>query len=287
MAHQGKKRKPCIERLDGWISVKNGYSFWTHLVPVAVAALLLLVLSVPPDNLLLKLAGALQQSGWIWLPAGLLTAIATYVYVVTINVQIRQGYLWPDGDLRRTIGTALVYILLCALMAYAVLSSTLARKTTLGDVWACCLLAVLSLTGIGWSGPSAWVKSIGVQSPDYTDGRLAAKRLTEILRRVRGKARGDRQDVEDFLEAAKSLRSSIEENLELEPGWARDSLETASAALRLLVEQVEDLFPVSDASAVEDFAAACKCQQAFIYREFTSVLRTLGNTWREWQCPES
>lgn len=276
-----------IARLDGWVFVKNGYSFWTHLIPYAIAALLLVILSIPPDNLLLKLVNLLQQPSWIWLPAGLLTAIATYVYFTAVNVQVRKAYLWPDADVRRTIVTSLAYVVLCTLMAYAVLRSALARQTTLGDIWACFLLAVLSLTGIGWSGPGSWVESIGIKTPDYTGGRLAAKKLTGVLCRVRGAPRGDKEDVEDFLKAAKDLRASVETNLELEPGWARDSLERTNIALRTLVKQVEKQFPTDDESAVADFATACRCQQEFHYREFTSALRTLGKYWGEWQCPKS
>jgi hypothetical protein len=286
MGNPEKEQRPYVERMDDWVFIKNGYSFWTHLVPFAIAALLLLILSVPPDNLLLKLAGLLQQPSWIWLPAGLLTAIATYVYIATIHVQIRQGYLWPDADLRRTIGTSMAYIVLCTLMAYAVLRSALTRETTLGDVWACFLLAVLSLTGIGWKGPGSWVESIGIKSPDYTDGRLAARKLTAILQRVRSQERGDKKDVEEFLEAATNLRASIETNFESEPKWARANLESVNATLHTLVEQVETLFPDNDVLAVENFPAACSCQQESLYREFITALRTLGRHWHEWQCPK-
>jgi hypothetical protein len=287
MGNPEKEQRPYVERMDDWVFIKNGYSFWTHLVPFAIAALLLLVLSVPQDNLLLKLTDLLQQPSWIWLPAGMLTAIATYVYISTVNVQVRKGYLWSGADVRRTIATSLAYIVLCTLMAYAVLRSVLARETTLGDIWACFLLAVLSLTGIGWPGPGSWVESIGVKSPDYTDGRLAAKKLAGVLCRVRGKARGRKEDVEDFLEAAKNLRASIEKNRELEPEWARAELERASTALRTLVGQVKTLFPVDDTLAVENFAAACSCQQESLYKEFTTALRSLGRHWHEWQCPKS
>ena len=184
------KMQHTIEYLDNFIFVKNGYSVCTHLIPFAIASLLLLTLSVPKDNLLLNLVEVLQRPSWIWLPAGLLTAAAAVVYFATINVQIRQAYLWSDGDLRRTIGTSLVYVVLCMLMVYAVLMFISSYEMTLGTIWACLLVAVLSLTGIGWKRPRAWVDAIGIKSPNYTNGRASAAKLTEILQKVRSKKIG-------------------------------------------------------------------------------------------------
>ncbi len=277
--------KSFIAHLDDFVFVKNGYSVWKHLVPFSIAALLLIILSIPTDDLLLKLADLLQEPRWLWLPAGLLTVISTAVYYYTINVQIRQAYLWKDGDRRRTIGTSLAYITLCTLMAYAVLPVSLG-KTTFGDIWASFLLAILSLTGIGWSGPNSWVESIGIKSPDYTEGRLAAKELTNILNRVRIKDISNKQDVEDFSKAIENLRSNIKTNLELEPEWAKDKLEKASDALFTLSKQVEKNFPTNNKS-VEYFAAACRCQMGEVYKEFIETFNILSEYWCEWQCKKA
>lgn len=276
--------KPLVARVDYLVYIKAGHSFWTHLVPFAIAALLLLTLSMPTDNLLLKLVMLLQRPNWIWLPAIFLTAIAAAVYVLSINAQIRQAYLWPDGDLRRTIGTSLAYIILCGCLAFIVLRSALPRATTLGDIWACFLLAIFSLTGIGWSGPSSWVTSIGVKPPDYTSGRLHARRLTQVLQRVRSEERSHVQHVKDFLAAAKSLRTSIEDNLELEPEWERHNLRAASVTLNILVEQVEKQF-LSNKQSIEDFAGACRCERESQYRDFVNALRNLSDYWHKWRCP--
>jgi hypothetical protein len=278
-----------VAGVDGFIFVKNGYSVWTHLVPFAIAALLLVILSLPDlpqDNLLLQLVHRLEKPSWIWVPAAFLTAVAALVYIVTVREQIRKAYLWPTGDHRRIAGTCVSYIILCTVMAYVVLSSVPSYQATVGGIWACLLLALLSLTGLGWSGPGKWVESIGVKSPDYTDGRQAARELTEILQRVRGQPRGTKRDVEDFVEAGKELRSSVETNLESEPEWATEQLDEASSVLRTLIEEVQERFPTGDASAVEDFAPACRCQQEFLYGEFIVALRRLGNYWPEWRCEE-
>lgn len=295
------KHNSVIAYLDYFIFVKNYYSVWKHLIPFAIAALLLLTLSIPKDNLLLMLVGLLQRPSILWLPAALLTVISTIVYFYTINVQICQAYLWSnsqpirlgskslqlDDDFRRTICTSLTYIILGTLMAYVVLRSvpsdeTTSLETIFGDIWASYLLAILSLTGIGWSGPNSWVESIGIQSPNYTEGRQAAKEVTNILNRVRMKPSGNNQDVEDFSRAIENLRSNIMTNLELEPEWAKDNLEKASDALFELSEQVEIDFPTNN-KKVEDFASACRGQMGEVYKKFIEKLYILSEYWAEWK----
>lgn len=275
--------KAAIARVDDFVFVKNYYSVWTHLIPFAVAALLLLILSIPTDNLLLRLAKVLDQPSLIWIPAGLLTLVAAVVYVATIRVQIRRAYLWSNGDLRRTIGTSLFYIILCSFMAYLVLRSGSLSGTSWGDIWACFLVAVLSLTGIGWSVPSSWVKSVGVQSPDYTEGRLSAQKLARVLRYARSKPTGDKQDVEDFAESVKNLYSSIQTNLQLEPKWTKKNLESAMKELRAGLNHVKTYFPTDNVAAIQDFAAACRYQKESQYGDFIETLKKLSNYWRELQ----
>jgi hypothetical protein len=283
----GTQREPIIAYLDGFIFLKNGYSFFKHLVPFMISALILLTLSVPADNLLLKLVKLLQTPSWIWLPAGLLTAGCTVVYMVMINIQIRKAYLWSDRDLCRTIGTSLIYILLCALMAYAVLSFASSAGITWGNIWACFLVAVLSFTtGIGWKGPE-WVESIGIKSPDYTEGRLAAEKTWESLQHTRNEEVSEERDVKDYLEVVKKLRASIETNLHGEPKWAKGKLESASGVLLTLQEQIDSNFIKGGMSAIGDFAAACRYQKDFKYREFIEALKQINLYWREWTYEDS
>jgi hypothetical protein len=226
-------------RLDTFVWMKRGYSIWKHLLPFSVASGLLLVVSMPTDNLLLQLAAKLQTVNWIWLPAALLTVVTTVVYIVTMYAQIQASYLWSEHDLRRALLTAALYIFLCVLMAYGVLRAALIRDLTAGDIWGCALLSMLSLTGIGWSGPDKWAEAIGVKMPDYSKGHQAITRLTAVLGRIRNQERGESKDVEDFLGAAGALHTNIAENLDLEPAWARAYLEQADAALRHLIRHAE------------------------------------------------
>jgi hypothetical protein len=282
------KMQNVIVYLDDFIFVKNGYSVCIHLIPFVIASLLLLTLSVPKDNLLLNLVEVLQQPSWIWLPAGLLTAVAAVIYFFTIKAQVRRAYLWSDGDFRRTVCTSLVYVILCTLMVYAVLMFISSYEMTLGTIWACLLVAVLSLTGIGWKRPSKWVDSIGIKSPNYKDGRASAAELTEILQKVRSKKIADKQYVEDkqylegFLAAAKDLHSNIETNLQIEPEWAKYDLERASGTLYTLWKQVETEFPTNSDSAVSDFLAVCRDQVEFDYPWFKETLEILSEYWPKW-----
>jgi hypothetical protein len=283
------KMQCVIAYLDYFVFVKNGYSVWAHLIPFAIASLLLLTLSVTKENLLLNLAEVLRQPSWIWLPAALLTAVATVVYIIAIKAQIRQAYLWSDGNLRRTLFTSLVYIILCTLMAYMVLMSAPSYEITLGGIWACLLVAVLSLTGVGWSVPSSWVESINVKCPNYTDSHLSIKKLADALKDVRSKSTSDKRDVEDFLEAVENLSSDIKKNLQIEPKWAEDNLQknrSASEKLYDLGEQIRAQFLTNNESAVMDFAPACR-YKAKHYLEFIRTIKALNDYWPEWQYKES
>ena len=285
------KMQRVIVQLDYFVFVKNGYSVWMHLIPFAIASLLLLTLSLPEGNLLLNLVEVLQQPSWIWLPAGLLTAVAAVIYFFTIKAQVRRAYLWSDGDFRRTVCTSLVYVILCTLMVYAVLMSISSYKITFGTILACLLVAVLSLTGIGWKISHSWIDSTDTKSPDYTEGRASAEKLTGILgafrgtkenRVTKGREIADEKDVEDFLDAVKTLRSNIKENLQIEPEWAKYELEEAKKALLILLNEIN----INFSSNEEDkyFAAACQCQMEYKYKNFIEHLNTLGTYWHQWKC---
>jgi hypothetical protein len=283
------KMQCVIAYLDYFVFVKNGYSVWAYLIPFAIVSLLLLTLSATKENLLLNLAEVLWPPSWIWLPAALITAVATVVYIVAVKVQIHQAYLWSDGNRRRTLFTSLVYIILCTLMAYVVLMSVPSYETTLGGIWACLLVAVLSLTGIGWLIPSSWVKLIGVKSPNYTDSHLSITKLADALKDVRSKSTSDKRDVEAFLETVENLRSNINKNLQIEPRWAVDNLQknrSASEKLYNLREQIRAQFLTNNGYYVMDFAPACK-YEAKHYREFIRTLKALSVYWPEWQYKES
>lgn len=200
------------EVLDNVIFLKKGYSFLVHLLPFGVASLLLLTLSVPKDNLLLKLVLSLQRPG-IWLPAALLSIIAVSVYTVSVYVQVRKAYLFQCRSKMRVAGTCLFFMLLCTLMAYMVLKSASPKAFTPAGIWACFLVAALSLTGIGWSTPTTWIDALGIKHPDYQEAQRVVRLLTVALKSVRAKPRASKDDVTRILGYAETLR----------PSWRRTS----------------------------------------------------------------
>jgi len=279
----GEFRSRITARVDGFISVKKAYMVWKHLVPFAVASLLLLMLSLPGLKLFFKFSDLLDRRGLLWAPAGILTVAAAVVYFQTIKSQIYRAYLWDNRDRVRTLCTSLAYVILCTLMAYGVARSVSPVEPTTGNIWASLLVALLSLTGIGWKGPSSWVESAGIKSPDYTDARSNAAKITKILKRVRGERASTERDVEDFLKAAESLQAEIEKNIEFEPPWMKCALQEASESVLRMAGKVRALFPLDDASAVQDFADACRYYSETQYGEFIESLRALGNRWDEWR----
>jgi hypothetical protein len=276
--------KPLAENIDSLVFIKNGYSLFAHLVPVGIASLLLLLLSVPEDNLLLKLVNTLHTPGPIWIPAVFVTLISALIYYSTIQAKIRQAYLWPEGDLRRTLGTFMFYTILVSLLVYLVLFSIQPKPPAFSDLWACLLVAFLSLTGLGWQGPSALTDAIGIKLPDYTDSRAAAQDIAEFLCAERKKRRSDIAGVNRFVELLTSLRSSIEKNLVSEPAWARPELQAVSGTLQRMIDHVKDNFTGNDPSMIEGFAAACQCSSRMPYLEFVEILTDLAKEWPAWGC---
>lgn len=270
-------------RLDWLVFTKRGYSLLTHLVPFCIAALLLLIVSVPDDNLLIQLATRLQTPSWLWAPAAMLTLATAAVYFAIVFVQIRRAYLFRDGCWRRTATTTTFFVITCTSMAFAVLISASARTPYAATIWACLLLALLSLTGIGWSTPSSWIESLGIKLPDYTEPEVEVQRVTEIVARMRREGNSNKQDVQRFLEAVNSLRSEIEKNLKYEPGWEQANLSPIVQELRNLHEVAQSSFPISDANKIKDFAVACQCQKTQ-YSEFMTALNATGKYWSAWKC---
>lgn len=279
------KSHSLVAAIDKFVFIKNGYSFWKHLVPFSVAALLLVILSLPDDNLLAKLVELLDQPGWLWIPAALLTAVACGVYGISIYVQVHQAYLWTDGIIRRSVLTALLFISLCALMAFGVLRTANSGPVTWGAIWACILLAALSLTGIGWSTPGSWVETIGKKVPDYTQTRAHAWTLRDIVHKVQAKPHGEGGDIEDFLKTAGNIRIELTKNKNLEPEWARSDLELVSNDIRDLIEQTKRYFPLDSSQKVKRFASACRLKMEAHYPEFVDLLKKVSAYWYTWEKP--
>lgn len=275
--------KSIIRVMDNIFFVRNAYVLVKHIAPFSIASLALLTLSVPADNLLAKFAALLKEPGSIYVPAILLTLGASVIYFFTIRSLSTRMYLWPRWDFLRTLFTSTISIAACTTMAYWVLQSTGSITNTYADKWACYLVAVLSLTGVGWSGLGNWVEAVGIKYPNYESSRLEVKKITDLLKSVRGQPIGSKKNVIDFLEAAGNLQNNIKTNLDNDPEWARGELRDASNYLHELIENVKKSFPLTNERAVKDFAAVCNYKKEFEYPDVVRNLKSLNTFWHDWR----
>jgi hypothetical protein len=310
---QGKKKMGRIDtvkkRVDEYFFVKNKYSIVKHFVPFAIAAILLvLLLSFQKENdILFQLLNVSQKMPALsntvsntssrtgvtnffqLLPLLLLASVTTIVYYYSINFQIHQAYLWPKHDARRTFLTFLVYLCLCTALALIVLYSSRDSFSSfsinfISYVFVSYLVAALSLTGIGWGGPSSWVEAMGIKSPDYTDGRQAAERITKILFCIRNTDRTEcnnyEKELNDFKKSVTSLKECIEVNIKIEPEWGREELKKAIGMLFELENMNNGFVTDNEGTAGTKFGAACNCGR---YPEFCRSLNELSDYWPNWK----
>lgn len=273
------------EFLNRFLYLKKGYSILAHVLPFGIASLLLLTLTVSSDNLLLKLVLSLKQPA-VWLPAVLLSAISTVVYVLTVYAQIRKAYIFPEERNKlRTGATCFCFLLLCALTAYIVLRSASVEASTCAGAWACLLVAILSLTGIGWSTPSSWADAMGVKHPDYSEAHRLVPLLTAALVSVRNETHGSKSDVTNILIYAGNLKNELEKNADCEPAWAQQRVTNAKDALAEFVAAVTASFANADDQVVGDFADVMNCQRDFQYHRVVVAVTNLRQFWPKWGCP--
>jgi len=275
--------KSVIRVMDTIFFIRNAYVLIKHIAPFSIASLTLLTLSVPADNVLVKLAVLLKEPGSIYIPAILLTLGASVIYIFTIRSLSARMYLWAKWDFLRTLFTSTISIAACTSMAYGVLQSAGSITNTYADMWACYLVAILSLTGVGWSGLGNWVEAMGIKYPNYELGRQEAKKITDLLKRIRRQQMGSKRDVSDFLKAAENLRNNIEINLDMEPEWARGELENAGNYLYELIENVRKSIPLTSERAVKDFADICSYKKGFEYEDVLKSLKRLNDFWHDWR----
>lgn len=267
--------------LDKFFFLKKGYAALKHVLPFGVASLLLLVLSVPQDNLLPKLVQSLKQPG-VWLPAALLSIVSTCVYVISLYVQVRKAYLFKSGNILRTAGTCLLFIFLCASMAYVALRSALPGAFTPAGLWACFLIATLSLTGIGWSTPTTWVDALGVKHPDYEEAQRLVGLFKQELTSVRTRPRGSKSDVTMILSYAGSLRTELEKNVESEPSWARQGILQVRDAVSGFVRAVTATFANADGQIIQDFAQVMNCRKGPQYPDVVNAVNAINGIAEFW-----
>lgn len=262
--------------------MKKGYSLLAHLLPFAAAALLLLVLSVPSDNLLLKLVAVLGKPQ-MWFPAILLTTVAVAVYLVSVYVEVDRAYFFQKRNRLRALLTCLLFMCLCTAMTGVVLRSASAKVFTPAGIWACVLVSALSLTGIGWTTPSKWIDALGLKHPDYTEAKRLSGLLTNALKSIRRKTRSDKGDVTTVLNYTGKLLGEIEKNIDCEPKWGKPEMQAAFAALEEFNASVIAEFSDSQPQRAQDFAQVMNCQRDSEYQT-VDKLRKLSTIWRELQC---
>lgn len=285
-------RHRALKAVDRFFFLKKGYAFLSHIVPFGVASLLLLILSLPTDNLLVKLEKLLSAPNSLSIPALLLTAVSLAVYVFSVRTQVRRAYLDAGNQGLRTLITSVVFIVLATLMAWLVLDSEapLANDAELdariGRAWACLLVALLSLTGIGWTTPSSWHERVGVEVPDYRKARGTIAAISTLhLPDIREAEICTTLERDALQKAFEDLGSELRQNRRLEPAWARPSVETTERALAKVASRLKSDFEPAD--HVVDLPAAVRGEKADVYPDFHSAFATVQASFPEWKSPEN
>jgi hypothetical protein len=168
-------------------------------------------------------------------------------------------------------------------MSYIVLYSSCGIRDAIGGIWASLLIAVLSLTGIGWSTPGTWVESMGINCPDYSKAQFSANQIKNILNYIRKSNDAvDDSHIKNFVEYAKDLKYNIGMNLEIEPKcWdASKKVKDAMQAVDDLIDSVNNDFQGQEPEA---FRVACKYE--IIKRNSRTVksLKRVEGFWPDWQ----
>ncbi|MCJ7445492.1 MAG: hypothetical protein MUO26_13390 [Methanotrichaceae archaeon] len=267
------RRKSIKERVDYYIFTKNGYSISKHLFPFLIAILALFILSLPEENLLLKLIGQMQQ-GKITILAVVLTLSATIFYFFTILSQIRKAYLCSYGDFRRALFTSLLFIFLCTTLVLLVLTYLIKDNYKLVDIWACLLVSIVSLNGIGLPLPSSWA-----EIPDYTNGRYSLGRIAKILNSIYAKDYDISLD--DFDSAMNDLKKNVEENLDKEPYWSREKMEYILTKLNTIIICIEEIKKKWGINSKHYFIKSCQGIGDYkeINNSFTSISKFCQVRW--------
>jgi hypothetical protein len=160
--------------------------------------------------------------------------------------------------------------------------------SALSNFWACLLLAVLSLTGIGWSSLGNWVDAI-VKNPDYIDGRKSAERITEIIKGVQNSTYSgclsEYTCLDDFKTEIDNLYKNIDDNLKLEPEWAKSDLPKIRIALSKLKTEIKKCESLdNDPFCNENFINFLRGRLDICDGIKLSLkdLSTFSNSWADW-----
>lgn len=278
-----------ISRIDNYIFIKKGVSFYTHLVPFAIVSLLIVVNSAADEKLFKNLSKSLEKPDLIYFPALFLTAVVFVIYYISLKEKISNAYLWPDRIFQRTICTSIIIMIICTMVTFFVVSSATNYQINSGKFLACILVASLSLTGYGWSLPSSLAKFIEEKSPNYNECHQNVAKITEILIDVRKKSQSTEQDVNEFYEAVKNLYSLINKNMLKEAKWAKGGIENVAENLYSLMQCLETNFlKTQDPNDIANFADASNGKdESGRYTNYIIILNNLGEFWYDWKITDS
>ena len=266
----------ALNSANRYFFLKKGYAFLSHVVPFGVASLLLLTLSLPGGDLL-------SAPHAVAVPALFLTGVALTVYVFSVRTQIRRAYLDGGNHWLRALVTAAVFIALATGMAWLVLDSTGrpagGLSAQVGRAWACLLVALLSLTGIGWSTPSTWHERVGVELPDYRKARGMIDAIARSMAEIRASTVGTPLQRDGLAKAFDDLAGELRQNLRLEPRWARPPLQEAEEALQAIAARFKSDFAEAN---VPDLPAALRGEKDPLYPSFVPALAKVQDSFRAW-----
>jgi hypothetical protein len=241
--------------------------------------------SAADEKLFKNLSKSLETPGIIYFPALFLTAVVFVIYYISLKENISNAYLWPDLIFQRTICTSIIFMIICAMVIFVVVSSATNYQINSGKILACFLVASLSLTGYGWSLPSSLAKLIEEKSPNYNECHQNVAKITKILIDVRKKSQSTEQNVNEFYEAVKNLYSLINKNMLKEPKWAKGAIENVAENLFSLMQCLETNFlKTQDPNDIANFADASNGKdESGRYTNYLKILNNLGEFWHDWK----
>jgi hypothetical protein len=203
-----KEKLDIGKLLTSNLFLKNYYVFHKHVVPFLIAALLLFMLSFSGDNVASSVLKHMSEPiNHISVAFLIILSILFYYYIILS--EIRHSYLSAEKDILRSLLTAILGIITCTAIVFIVLYMGGYIKFDSQGIISCVIISILSLLGIGLPMPT-----IGIELPNYTYGRYAAREVGRIL----GHIDSGRDDfaLDDFCTNIAHLKDNVFQNLNLE-----------------------------------------------------------------------
>ena len=211
--------------------LKNYYIFHKHVVPFLIAALLSFILSFSGDNVALSVLKHMSEPR-NYIPVAFLIIVSILFYYYIILSEIRHSYLSAEKDIQRSLLTAVLGIITCTAIVFIVLCTGGYIKWGLQEIISCVIISILSLLGIGLPMPT-----IGIELPNYTYGRYAAREVGRILGHIdSGK---DDFALDDFCANVAHLKDNVFQNLNLEYGsTSREEMDRVYNDLEIILRGI-------------------------------------------------